>query len=59
MKLSTKLLYVVLLVGLILVGCDKSVEPNPEMNLGINAEPDLNNLMAAAWPGSSCSIGSR
>jgi len=50
MRFLTSLLCLMLLTGLALVGCDKSIDPTPDINPDLNAGPDLNNLLAASWP---------
>ena len=44
------LLFCLLLVVLALIGCDKTTDPASPAGSDLNAEPDLNSLMATAWP---------
>ncbi len=48
MKLSHAVLELLLLTGICLVGCDKSLEPIMEPNANKSYEPDLESLQAAA-----------
>jgi hypothetical protein len=36
---------------MVLVGCDKSVEPNPDLTAAGDLQPDLIGLQSACWPG--------
>lgn len=50
MRLSCVVFGLLLLTGICLVGCDKSLEPTMEPSAINSYEPDLESLQAAAWP---------